>query len=163
MIEPGTALPNIEATDLRGRCGQLADLATNGVPIVVFASARSPLCRRLEPVFEAFARLDEGDYNVWVFVEGAPVQVLDAFPSLAGRTRCFPVPRGWEGLATFGVEGFPSIVIADRTNNVWRALEGWDRLQWQQLLHETEALLSWQPTILSRKLPGPARSPAVAV
>lgn len=163
MIEPGTALPNVDATDLRGRAGKLTDLATNGVPIVLFASARSPLCRRLEPVFEAFARLDEGDYNVWAFVEGPPVQVLNAFPVLAGRTRCFPVSRGWEGLAEFGIEGFPAIVIADRANEVWRAIEGWDRDAWQQLLHETEALLGWQPTILSRNLPGPARSPAVAV
>ncbi|MBX7160443.1 MAG: conjugal transfer protein TraF [Acidimicrobiia bacterium] len=162
MIEPGTPLPDVEASDLRGRGGRLADLATNGVPIVLFASARSPLCRRLEPVFEAFARLDEGDYNVWAFIEGAPKLVLEAFPNLAGRTRCFPVPRGWDGLEHFGVESFPAVVIADRANTVWRSLQGWDRVQWQQLLHETEALLGWQPTILSRKLPGAARSPALA-
>lgn len=161
MIEPGTPLPNVEATDLRGRTGELADLATNGVPIVVFASARSPLCRHLEDVFESFARLDEGDYNVWAFVEGTPKLVLESFPSLAGRTRCFAVPSGWDGLTAFGVEEFPAIVIGDRANGVWRSLQGWDRSAWQQLLNETEALLGWRPTFLSRKLPGPAGSPAL--
>lgn len=161
MIEPGTPLPNVDATDLRGRTGQLADLVTNGIPIALFASARSPLCRRLEPVFQSFARLDEGDYNVWAFIEGAPQLVLESFPDLAGRTRCFPVPRGWEGLAAFGVDTFPAIVIADRANAVWRSLQGWDRDEWQQLLYDTEALLGWRPTFLSRKLPGPAGSPAL--
>ena len=70
------------------------------------------------------------------------------------------MPRGWEGLEAFGVEAFPAIVIADRANAVWRSLEGWDRRAWQELLHETEALLGWRPSVLPRKLPGPARSPA---
>jgi len=159
MIESGAPLPNVEVCDLRGRSGNLVDLATNGVPVVLFASAYSPLCRDLEEAFEAFARLDEGAYNVWAIVEGSPVAVARAFPNLCGRIRCFPVPKGWEGFGEFGLTAFPGLVVADRANVVVRSSEGWDRAEWQKMLQETEAMLRWRPTVLSRKLPAPAMAP----
>lgn len=160
MIEPGAPLPDVEATDLRGRSARLVDLATNGVPVVIFASAFSPLCRDLEDVFELFGRLNEGAYNVWAFVEGSANAVIGAFPDLTARIRCFPVPRGWEGFGKFEITAFPALAVADRANVVIRSVQGWDRDTWQPILHETEAMLRWQPTILPRTVPAAAMAPA---
>ncbi len=156
MIEIGTALPNLELCDINGRVGSADDLATTGIPVLIVTSAMSRLCRDLESVYLEFAKLDEGDYQVWALVEGPRVAVEAAFSDLAKRIRVFPFERGRDGLEALGIERYPALVVSTIDNEVSAATEGWDRTEWQSQLRDLRAILGWQPVFLPRTLPGPS-------
>jgi hypothetical protein len=155
MIEIGATLPSLDVTDVFGRRANTDELATTGVPIVLFSSSASRMCRALEPVFSEIAELDNGDYNVWHFVHGSPEAAVEAFPKLSGQLRTFAFGADWEGLDAFDIVGYPSIVAADRANAVIAAQQGWDRTRWTGFVNELRSMLGWRPVVFSRKLPDP--------
>ncbi|MCC7077753.1 MAG: hypothetical protein IT198_11555 [Acidimicrobiia bacterium] len=153
MIETGTALPAIEMVDMRGRSANTAELATTGIPVILVASASSALCRQVEPALLEFAKLDEGDYNVWGLVEGEPEEVAAALPRLDAAIRLFAYLPGWEGVEALEVGAFPSVLAANRANEVIESCEGWDRAAWEGILNRLRGMLGWRPQSLSRRLP----------
>lgn len=155
MIEIGATLPTLDVTDVFGRRANIDELATTGVPIVLFSSSASRMCRALTPVFEAIAELDNGDFNVWHFVHGTPDAAIEAFPGLVDRLRTFAFGADWSGLDAFDLAGYPSLVAADRANAVIAARQGWDRSAWTGLVNELRSMLGWQPIVFGRKLPQP--------
>ncbi len=155
MIEIGASLPSLDVTDVFGRRANTDELATTGVPIVLFSSSASRMCRTLEPVFREIAELDNGDFNVWHFVHGSPEAAVEAYPDLVGELRTFAFGSDWAGLDAFDVVGYPTIIAADRANNVIAAHQGWDRAAWTGLVNELRSMLGWLPIVFSRKLPKP--------
>lgn len=101
------------------------------------------------------AKFHEADCRVAWLVTGSPEEATDFLGSRAERTLTFADPDR-AAVQAFGLERLPALVHVGTDGSVMGAAEGWDPLEWREVVTNLAKAMAWiAPVVPAPGDPGP--------